>query len=124
MKQTIQRDDDYKVRREQLKDLTEEELKERFWAVCGQIVDPLLKLAKENTTPSIERSVLLRMGFSSPEAAEIVSRTIEKNLMGKGCGHLVYRLAKERGIPIREAGLLLAQGEGFEEVKAALGGTK
>ena len=36
--------------------------------LTGQLVDPLLELAKENTSPAIERSVLLRMGFSSLEA--------------------------------------------------------
>lgn len=118
----MKRQDDYKTRRAHLADLSETQLEQRFWALCEQIVDPLIDLAKTNTTPSIERSILLRMGFSSPEATEIVNKTIDKGMMGKGCGHLVYRLAKEKGLEIREAGLLLAKGEGFEELKAIFGG--
>ena len=118
----MKRPDDYPSRRAHLQDLTEEELEQRFWETCAKIVDPMLDLAKKNTTPSIERSVLLRMGFSSPEAAQIVTHTMEHGLMGKGCGHLVYRLAQDQQLTIREAGLRLAQGEGFDALKAVLGG--
>lgn len=122
MKQTMKRNDDFQIRRESLKDLPEEQLEQRFWETCSKILDPMLDLAQKNTTPSIERSVLLRMGFSSPEAAQIVNHTIEKGLMGKGCGHLVYRLAKEKDLPLRDAGLMLAQGQGFDELKSWFGG--
>ena len=122
MKSSMKRNDDYLVRRESLKDLTEAELEQRFWATCEKIVDPMLDLAKKNTTPSIERSVLLRMGFSSPEATQIVNQTIDHGMMGKGCGHLVYRLSKEKNLSIREAGLMLAEGEGFNDLKAWFGG--
>ena len=54
-------------------------------------------MAKENTTPSIERSVLLRMGFSTLEVRPLVEGAIERNLIGKGVGHIVYRVAKEKG---------------------------
>lgn len=118
----MKRTDDYQIRREPLKDLTEAQLEERFWAACSRIVDPMLELARQNTTPSIERSVLLRMGFSSTEAAQIVTRTMEQGLMGKGCGHLVYRLAREEGLAIRQAGLKLAEGEGFDRLRTVFGG--
>ena len=59
----IKREDDFQTRREHLKNLSDEELKSRFWALTGQLVDPLLELAHENTSPAIERSVLLRLGF-------------------------------------------------------------
>ena len=118
----MKRTDDYLIRREPLKDLTEEELEARFWATCQRIVEPMLELARTNTTPSIERSVLLRMGFSSAEAAGIVTHTMEQGLMGKGCGHLVYRLARVQSCSIREAGLKLATGEGFDRLKADFGG--
>jgi len=36
------------------------------------VVDPLLEYGRTHTTPSIERSVLLRMGFSSLEAKPLV----------------------------------------------------
>lgn len=118
----MKREDDFNTRRAHLAGLTEAELEARFWAACERVVDPLIALARENTSPSIERSVLLRMGFSSQEAARIVSQTIEKGLMGKGCGHLVYRLAGLRATDIRTAGLLLADGDGFAELKTSFGG--
>lgn len=117
----MKREDDFLIRRVHLNDLTEAELEARFWETCGQIVDPLLELARHNTTPSIERSILLRMGFSSQEAAQIVTQTIDKGMMGKGCGHLVYRLAQIRSLEIRPAGLVLAQGDGFDELKVSFG---
>ncbi len=120
----MKREDDYLVRRKHLKNLSDEELEKRFWEMCGIIVDPMIDLAKKNTTPSIERSVLMRMGFSSPEASAICEKTIEKGMMGKGCGHLVFRLSREKNIPVRDAGLLLMEGEGFDELKKAFGGEK
>lgn len=110
------RKDDYLERRKHLADLTEEELKERFWELAGELVDPIVDLAKKNTTPSIERSVLLRMGFSSIEAKTIVDGVIDRGLMGKGAGHVVYRLAKDYNMDIREAGLKLVEGEMWDEV--------
>lgn len=119
------REDDFSKRREHLKNLNDEELKERFWMLTSKIVDPLLDLAKKNTSPAIERSVLLRMGFSSIEAKTIVNKVIDYNLIGKGAGHVVYRLAKINDIEIREAGLMLLNDKGWEEVKASfLGGVK
>lgn len=121
----MRREDDFNKRRESLKNLTESELETRFWQLCDKITEPMIKLAEKNTSPSIERSVLLRMGFSSPEAAEIVSKTIDHSLMGKGCGHLVYRLSKDKGISIREAGLMLMKDDGFSYLKEVFkGGNK
>ena len=118
----MKREDDFLIRRVHLNDLTEAQLEARFWETCAKIVDPMIQLARENTSPSIERSILLRMGFSSLEAAQIVNQTIDKGMMGKGCGHLVYRLAQTKGLDIRQAGLSLAEGEGFEELKLSFGG--
>ena len=36
--------------------------------------------------------------------------------MGKGAGHIVYRIAKENGMSVRDAGLKLADGELWEQV--------
>ncbi len=108
--------DDFQDRRAHLANLSDEELKARFWQLAEQIVDPMLELGRKNTSPSIERSVLLRMGFSSIEAKEIVNRTIDNGLMGKGAGHVVYKLAKANNLSVREAGLKLAKGEGWNEV--------
>ncbi|MCF6460024.1 ornithine aminomutase subunit alpha [Clostridium sp. Cult3] len=112
----MKREDDFQERRKHLANLTEEELELRFWELAEQIVDPLVELAEKNTTPSIERSVLLRMGFSSLEAKTIVDGAIDRGLLGKGAGHIVYRLATEKGVEIREAGLKLVQGEMWDDV--------
>ena len=80
----MKRADDFQQRRAHLANLSDEELQARFWEMAEKIVDPLLDLGKKNTTPSIERSVLLRMGFSSLEAKAIVDKTMDRGLMGKG----------------------------------------
>ena len=108
--------DDFSERRAHLANLSDEELKQRFWDLASQIVDPMLELGRKNTSPSIERSVLLRMGFSSIEAKEIVNKVIDRGLMGKGAGHVVYKLSKEKDMSIREAGLALANGQYLDEV--------
>jgi D-ornithine 4,5-aminomutase subunit alpha len=108
--------DDFRERRVHLANLSDEELKQRFWDLASQIVEPMLELGRKNTSPSIERSVLLRMGFSSIEAKEIVNKVIDRGLMGKGAGHVVYKLSKEKDISIREAGLALANGEYLDEI--------
>ncbi|WP_129597625.1 ornithine aminomutase subunit alpha [Anaerophilus nitritogenes] len=112
----MKRADDFEKRRDHLKNLTDEELKQRFWELANQLVDPLLDLAYKNTSPSIERSILLRMGFSSMEAKAIVEGVRDRGLMGKGAGHVVYKLAKTKNIDIRDAGVALSNGEYWDEV--------
>ena len=102
--------------RKHLADLSDEELKVRFWQLAEEVVEPMLDMGKKYTSPSIERSVLLRIGFSSIEATEIVKRVLSHELMGKGAGHIVYRIAKENGMSVRDAGLKLADGELWEQV--------
>jgi D-ornithine 4,5-aminomutase subunit alpha len=120
----IKREDDFQTRREHLASLSDEELKSRFWALTEQLVDPLLALANENTTPAIERSVLLRMGFSSLEAKVIVDGCMEKSLLGHGAGNVVYRYAKYANLPIREAGLALTNSATLDEAAGLFGGAK
>ena len=72
------REDDFPVRRQHLAGLSDQELQERFWQLAQELVAPLVELARTHTSPSIERSVLLRMGFSSLEASAIVARCVEK----------------------------------------------
>lgn len=110
--------DDFKDRRVHLDSLSDEELKERFWSLANEIVAPMLELGRKNTSPSIERSVLLRMGFSSLEAKEIVNGVVERGLIGKGAGHVVYKLAKEKNISVREAGIMLVNNQGWDEVES------
>lgn len=112
----MKRADDFQERRKHLADLSEEELELRFWELASELVDPLIDLAEKNTSPSIERSVLLRMGFSSLEAKAVVDGAIDRGLIGKGAGNIVYRLAKEKNIEIREAGLKLVEGQMWDDV--------
>lgn len=109
-----ERKDDFQVRREHLKGLNDHELKKRFLELADQIVDPLMELAYKNTSKSIERSVLLRMGFNSLESKAIVEILNEKDLLRKGAGHCVYVVSKNKGITIREAGLLIQNSEEIE----------
>jgi D-ornithine 4,5-aminomutase subunit alpha len=121
MNSKLSRGDDFDRRSQSLKQLSDEELKNRFWALANETVRPLVDLAKTHTTPSIERSVLMRMGFSSMEAKTLVDRIIEAGLIGKGAGGVVYKYHLLTGVSIREAGLKLLSGEGFNEVEAAFG---
>ena len=109
MKKLLERDDDFLVRRNHIKDLSDEELKTKFWKLAGEIVDPMIELSKTHTTPSIERSVLIRMGFSSLEAQPLVELAIDRGLIGKGVGHVVYVVSKEKDMSIRDAGLELLE---------------
>lgn len=113
----MKRADDFEKRREHLKNLSDEELKQRFWDLAEKIVDPLLVMGYKHTTPAIERSILLRMGFSSIEVKPIVEGVMKKGLMGKGCGNVVWRLSKKLDIPVRDAGLALADGKHWDVVE-------
>lgn len=113
----MKRADDYTKRREHLANLSDEQLKERFWQLAEQLTDPLLQMGRDYTSPAIERSVLLRMGFSSIEAKKLVDGCIEHSLMEHGAGHVVYKLAKTNGMDIREAGLALCEGKLWNEAE-------
>ena len=122
----MKREDDFAERRKHIANLTDEELYNRFWELTDQIVDPLLELGRKNTTPSVERAVLLRMGVSSLDTQKVVEGCMDRGLMGHGAGHVVYKISKEKGISIREASEALARGEYWEDAVAAFkkGGNK
>jgi len=115
------RTDDFLTRRKHLETLTDSELKARFWELANQTVSPLLHLARTHTSPAIERSVLMRMGFSSIEAKALVDKVLLNQLIGKGAGHVVYRYAMLENISIRQAGLALLDDIGFLQVKQSFG---
>ncbi len=121
----MKRPDDYITRRKHLENLTEDELKNRFWELADKIVEPMLEMGYKNTTPAIERSILLRMGFSSLEAKPIVEGVMKKGLMGKGAGNVVWRLSKKLGISVRDAGLALTEDKYWDDVDTLFeGGSK
>ena len=124
MKGYLKREDDFSTRSKHLHNLTDEELKNRFWELAEKLVDPMLDLAKTHTTPSIERSVLLRMGFSSIEAKPLVDGAIDRGLIGKGVGHLVYKISEEKNISIRQAGEEMIEGNHWDTLMEIFKGGK
>ncbi|MCK4552177.1 MAG: ornithine aminomutase subunit alpha [Tenericutes bacterium] len=115
------RSDDYIKRKKHLENLSNQELKQRFWDLADKTTEPLIDLAYKNTSPAIERSILLRMGFSSIEATSLVEKTINHGLISKGAGHVVFRYSKMQNIPIRESGLALNDDQGWQEIKDSFG---
>ncbi len=107
----MRRDDDFDERRAHLAGLSDEALHARFWQLLDAIVTPLLAEARTHTSPSIERSVLLRMGFSSLESKLIVEHIAGRALLGRGAGRVVLDLARRMDVPVREAGLGIVSGE-------------
>ena len=93
----------FEKRQEELKKMSDERLKERFWTLCEQVVAPIVELAKTHTSPSIERAVLLRMGIDSLSSHGVVDRIQEAGLLGKGAGHVVLRLSQRTGKDVRTA---------------------
>ena len=125
----MKRTDDYESRSAHLKSLTDEQLEARFWELANKLVDPMLKMGYEYTSPSIERSVLLRMGFSSIEAKSIVDVHLSRQgaifAMHHGAGNVVYRLSVATKTDIRTAGLALCEGKLWQEAEAQFeGGNK
>lgn len=96
--------------------MSDDELRAHFWSLAEQIVAPLIAEARTHTTPSIERSVLLRMGFSSIEAKALVGRMHEQRLLANGAGRLVLELATKKRIAVRDAGAALLAGRYWEDL--------
>lgn len=121
MRVVFERPDDFAARRKELAHLSEEELHQRLWALAETIVQPLIELARTHTSPSLERSVLLRMGISSQDAMAIVYKITEHGLLGKGAGHVVCRLSRELGKDVKQAGAELAAGLHWERIRSIFG---
>jgi D-ornithine 4,5-aminomutase subunit alpha len=115
------REDTYLEWRAHLADLTDAQLEASFWQLIDEIVDPLVELAKGHTSPSIERSVLMRMGVDSPACMAVVNEVDKRGLLGHGAGHIVWHCAKEWDVDVRAAARKLAGGAGWETVDAKWG---
>ena len=111
------RADDFEARRQHLRSLTDDELHARFWALVEDITAPLIDEARTHTSPSIERSVLLRMGFSSLEAKALVDAFAGRGLLGHGAGRLVLELAQAKNLTVRQAGTGLIADRYWDEVQ-------
>jgi D-ornithine 4,5-aminomutase subunit alpha len=112
----VERADDFSARRARVKTMTDDELHGYFWALAEKLVAPLIEEARTHTTPSIERSVLLRMGFSSVEAKALVERMGERGLLAHGAGRQLLELAKSKKIPVRQAAAALLSGQYWEDL--------
>ncbi len=117
----LQLSQDFSERRKHLDKLDDQELYDYFWELADKLVEPMLEAGKIYTTPAIERSVLLRMGFNSLEAGAIVDGVISQNLLGKGAGHVVWRLSQKLNKDVLETGEALARGEYWDEVSGLFG---
>lgn len=95
--------DRFETLRQELSGLDDEALRERFWQLCHQVMDPVVDLARTHTTPSVERSVLLRMGIDSVTTHAVVEAVLAAGLLGKGAGHAVLRLARREGLDLPAA---------------------
>lgn len=120
----MKRADDFEQRRKHIANLTDEELYNRFWELTDQVVEPLLEMGRKNTTPSVERAVLLRMGVSSLDTQKIVQGCMDRGLMGHGAGHVVYKVSQAKNITIRQASIKLAEGEYWDDAAAMFKGGK
>lgn len=89
--------------RAELRTMNDDQLKARFWQLCEEVMTPVVDLARTHTSPSIERSVLLRMGIDSVTTHAVVDNINLAGLLGKGAGHVVLRLSQRANCDIREA---------------------
>jgi D-ornithine 4,5-aminomutase subunit alpha len=116
------RPDTYRQVREHLDGLSDDELRERFWELADEVVAPLVELARTHTSPSIERSVLMRMGIDSRTCLAVVAGCEERDLLGHGAGHVVLGCMREWDCDASTAAERLAAGEGWEIAEARWGG--
>ncbi len=105
----------FEKRREVLTKMSDEQLKERFWKLCNQVMEPVVELAKTHTSPSIERAVLLRMGVDSISSHGVVDRILEAGLLGKGAGHVVLKLSQKTGKDVRTAAAAILENKAVLE---------
>lgn len=118
------REDTFRDAREHLQGLSDEALEARFWELSQQCVDPLVELARTHTSPSIERSVLMRMGIDSRTCMAVVGECEKRGLLGHGAGHVVLVCMQAWSCDARTAAAKLATGEGWETPAAKWGGAR
>lgn len=116
------REDTFKEARAHLQELTDEQLEGRFWELAQQIVDPLVELARTHTSPSIERSVLMRMGVDSTTCTAVVAECEKRGLLAHGAGGVVLHCMTEWSCDAPAAATRLAAGDGWDVVAATWGG--
>ena len=107
----MSREDTYLQVRGHLAELSDEQLEARFWELAQQVVDPMVELARTHTSPSIERSVLMRMGVDSQTCVVAVGECETRGLLGHGAGHVVLVVMQALDIDAPAAARRLADGD-------------
>lgn len=118
------RPDTFHEVREHLAGLSDAQLEARFWELSRETVAPLVELARTHTSPSIERSVLMRMGIASPVGVAVVAECEKRGLLGHGAGHVVLVCMQAWGVDAPTAAAKLAAGEGWDVPEAKWGATR
>lgn len=118
------RPDTFNEVREHLRDLTDEQLEARFWELSGEVVAPLVDLARTHTSPSIERSVLMRMGVDSRTSMAVVAGCEARAILGHGAGHAVWLCMQAWDCGAPAAAARLAADEGWDILEAKWGAAK
>jgi D-ornithine 4,5-aminomutase subunit alpha len=118
------REDTYLQEHAHLTGLSDAELEARFWELARQVVAPLVELARTHTSPSIERSVLMRMGVDSPTCMAVVAECEKRGLLGHGAGQVLLHCSSAWGCAAPEAARRLAAGEGWDVVEQKWGGAR
>ncbi len=120
------REDTFDHAHQYLSGLTDEELQMRFWHLTEMIVEPLVELARTHTSPSIERSVLMRMGIDTPTCVAVVAECEKRGLLGHGAGHVALVVMRALEIDAPAAASRLADGdtEAWDIVEAKWGGAR
>ncbi|MDO5287994.1 MAG: D-ornithine 4,5-aminomutase subunit OraS [Actinomycetia bacterium] len=116
------REERFEKLRAELATMDDEALKARFWQLAHQVMEPVVELSRTHTSPSVERSVLLRMGIDSVTTHAVVENVLNAGLLGKGAGHAVLRVSQRDGIDIRAAAAAVAADQSvleglFEEAR-------
>jgi D-ornithine 4,5-aminomutase subunit alpha len=118
------RPDTFAEVREHLAALSDAELETRFWELSTECVTPLVELARTYTSPSIERSVLMRMGVDSRTCMAVVSGCEKRGLLGHGAGHVVLVCMQVWGCSAPAAAARLAADDGWDVAEAKWGGAR
>ncbi len=118
------RPDTFHEVREHLAGLSDAELEARFWELSNTIVEPLVELARAHTSPSIERSVLMRMGIDSRTCMAVAAECEKRGLLGHGAGHVVLVCMQVWECDASAAAARLAGGEGWDLVAERFGGAR
>ena len=118
------RPDTFNEVRRHLADLSDEALEARFWELSERVVVPLVELARTHTSPSIERSVLMRMGIDSRTCNAVVAECEKRGLLGHGAGHVVLVCMQAWDCGALEAAERLAAGEGWDRAEERWGGAR